>query len=107
MDYKISAVQMNFLRLLTKRVFQNITYSCYMEKEDDCTVQLQGENEMELKSLEKTKPRFVHTDFKVQTNSYSYDICCFVNYDWDALGSWVSILLKSHHFNLRGSLLLA
>lgn len=74
MDYKISAVQMNFLRLLTKRVFQNITYSCYMEEENDCIVQLQGENEMELRSSEKTKPRFVHTDFKVQAKSYTFDV---------------------------------
>ena len=69
MDYKATAVQMNFLRLLTRKVFQNITYSCYTKEEKDCTIQLQGENEMELRSSEKTKPKFLRTDFKVQMNS--------------------------------------
>lgn len=57
---------MQFLRLLSQRVYQNITYSCYKEKEDDCTIQLQGENEMEFRSSEQTKPSFIHTDPKVQ-----------------------------------------
>lgn len=60
MDYKAPAIQMNFLRLLTKQVFQNITYSCYQESENDCTIQLQGENEVELQSYETTKPKFVN-----------------------------------------------
>lgn len=65
MDYKAPAIQMNFLRLLTKKVFQNITYSCYHERENDCTVQLQGENEMELQSYETTKPKFVNESSQV------------------------------------------
>jgi len=56
---------MQFLRLLSKRVSQNITYSCYKEEEDDCTIKLQGENEMEFRSSEQTKPSFIHNDPKV------------------------------------------
>lgn len=59
---------MQFLRLLSKRIYQNITYSCYKEEEGDCTIQLQGENEMEFSSSEQTKPRFIHTDPKVQVH---------------------------------------
>ena len=65
MDYKAPAIQMNFLRLLTKQVFQNITYSCYQESENDCTIQLQGENEVELQSYETTKPKFVNESSQV------------------------------------------
>lgn len=65
MDYTAPAVQMNFLRLLTRQVFQNITYSCYQEDENDCTIQLQGENEMELQSYETTKPKFVNESSRV------------------------------------------
>ena len=64
-EYKANAGQMNFLRLLSKRVYQNITYSCYRETENDCTIQLQGANDLELKDSEKTKPSFLETDFKV------------------------------------------
>ncbi|KAJ7370530.1 Collagen alpha-2(I) chain [Desmophyllum pertusum] len=60
-EYKAAAGQMNFLRLLSKRVYQNITYSCYKEEENDCTIQLQGENDMELRSSEQTKSSFVDT----------------------------------------------
>jgi len=63
-DYKATTAQMNFLRLLTKRVYQNITYSCFREEENDCTAELQGDNEKLLKSSEKTQPRFVQTDVK-------------------------------------------
>jgi len=57
---------MQFLRLLSKRVYQNITYSCYKEEEGDCTIQLQGENDMEFRSSDQTKPSFIHKDPKVQ-----------------------------------------
>ena len=55
--------QMKFLRLLSTRMTQTITYHCYnsraWEDENDRTIKLQGDNEMELTSSEKTKPRVV------------------------------------------------
>ena len=55
--------QMKFLRLLSMRITQNITYHCYnsraWEEEDDRTIKLQGDNDMELTSSEKTKPKVV------------------------------------------------
>ena len=50
---------MNFLRLLTKRAHQNITFSCYKERQNDCTLKLLGENEKEFKSSEKKQLSFV------------------------------------------------
>lgn len=56
-------VQMKFLRLLSTRMTQTITYHCYnsraWEDGNDRTIKLQGDNEMELTSSEKTKPRVV------------------------------------------------
>ena len=54
---------MRFLRLLSMRITQNVTYHCYnsraWEDDNDRTIKLQGENEMELTSSEKTKPKVV------------------------------------------------
>lgn len=63
-EYKATTSQINFLRLLSKGVYQNITYSCFRENDNDCTIELQGENEMEFRSSERTKPSFVSTDSK-------------------------------------------
>lgn len=55
--------QMKFLRLLSMRITQNVTYHCYnsraWEDDNDRTIKLQGENEMELTSSDKTKPKVV------------------------------------------------
>ena len=55
--------QMKFLRLLSMRITQTITYHCYnsraWEEEVDRTIKLQGDNEMELTSSEKTKPKVI------------------------------------------------
>ena len=62
-QYKMDPAQMKFLRLLSMRITQNITYHCYnsraWEEEDDRTIKLQGDNDMELTSSEKTKPKVV------------------------------------------------
>ncbi|KAM7448175.1 hypothetical protein ABFA07_003752 [Porites harrisoni] len=58
-EYKAKAVQINFLRLLTKRAHQNITFSCYKERQNDCTLKLLGENEKEFKSSEQKQLSFV------------------------------------------------
>ena len=50
---------MNILRLLTKRAHQNITFSCYKERQNDCTLKLLGENEKEFKSSEQKQLSFV------------------------------------------------
>lgn len=62
-QYQMDPGQMKFLRLLSTRMTQTITYHCYnsraWEDENDRTIKLQGDNEMELTSSEKTKPRVV------------------------------------------------
>jgi len=62
-QYKMDPVQMKFLRLLSMRITQTITYHCYnsraWEEDDDRTIKLQGENDMELTSSEKTKPKVI------------------------------------------------
>ena len=83
MDYKAPAMQMNFLRLLTKQVSQNITYSCYQANETDCKIQLQGENEMELRSSETTVPKFI--------NYSSQARIIFVIISWTQFGSKLHI----------------
>lgn len=87
---------MNFLRLLTKRVYQNITYSCFREEENDCTAELQGDNEKLLKSSEKTHPRFVQTDVKVPTVSIGilavYNMAIVINVCGNQFFFIVSIL---------------
>jgi len=51
------------MRLLSMRTTQTITYHCYnsraWEEDNDRTIKLQGENEMELTSSEKTKPKVI------------------------------------------------
>lgn len=62
-SYNMEPAQMKFLRLLSMRITQNVTYHCYnsraWEDDNDRTIKLQGENEMELTSSDKTKPKVV------------------------------------------------
>jgi len=61
---------MKFLRLLSRTVYQNITYHCYnsrvWDEEEGRTIKLQGDNEMELTSLIKTKPLVLKNECKVK-----------------------------------------
>ena len=65
-------VQMRFLRLLSRRVSQKITYLCYNSRawDDDGgrTIKLQGVNEMELTGNDRTKPVVLKNGCKVKTN---------------------------------------
>lgn len=67
--YGMNSVQMQFLRLLSRSVSQNITYHCLnsraWEDVDGLTIKLQGDNDMELTSSEKTKPVVVTNECKV------------------------------------------
>lgn len=53
------------------RTTQTITYHCYnshaWEEENDRTIKLQGENEMELTSSEKTRPKVVTNNCDVSS----------------------------------------
>lgn len=64
-------VQMRFMRLLSMRTTQTITYHCYnsraWEEDNDRTIKLQGENEMELTSSEKTKPKVITNNCDVSS----------------------------------------
>ena len=77
MGYSMVPVQMRFLRLLSRRVSQNITYLCYNSRawEDDGSrsIKLQGENEMELTGNDRTKPVLLENGCKVITNN-TYNI---------------------------------
>ena len=77
MGYSMVPVQMRFLRLLSRRVSQNITYLCYNSRawEDDGgrSIKMQGENEMELKGNDRTKPVLLENGCKVITNN-TYNI---------------------------------
>ena len=68
-NYGMNSVQMQFLRLLSRSVSQNITYHCLnsraWEDDDGLTIKLQGDNDMELTSSEKTKPVVVTNECKV------------------------------------------
>ena len=63
-------VQMKFLRLLSRTVYQNITYHCYnsqaWDEEEGRTIKVQGDNEMDLTSLMKTKPLVLKNECKVK-----------------------------------------
>ena len=65
----MNSVQMQFLRLLSRSVSQNITYHCLnsraWEDDDGRSIKLQGDNDMELTSSEKTKPVVVTNECKV------------------------------------------
>ena len=65
----MNSVQMQFLRLLSRSVSQNITYHCLnsraWEDVDGLTIKLQGDNDMELTSSEKTRPVVVTNECKV------------------------------------------
>ena len=70
MGYSMVPVQMRFLRLLSRRVSQNITYLCYNSRawDDDGgrTIKLQGVNEMELTGNDRTKPVVLKNGCKVK-----------------------------------------
>lgn len=57
------------------RITQNITYHCYnsraWEEEDDRTIKLQGDNDMELTSSDKTKPKVVTNSCDVSSHFHS------------------------------------
>ena len=65
----MNSIQMQFLRLLSRSVSQNITYHCLnsraWEDVDGLTIKLQGDNDMELTSSEKTRPVVVTNECKV------------------------------------------
>lgn len=69
----MNPMQMRFLRLLSRSVKQNITYHCYNShawEEDDHTIKLQGDNEMELTSSERTTPIVLKNECKVFDNMW-------------------------------------
>ena len=58
-QYSMNQIQMRFLRLLSRRVSQNVTYHCYNSRaweHDGRAIKVQGNNGMELTSSGKTKP---------------------------------------------------
>ena len=66
-------MQMRFLRLLSKRVSQNITYHCFnsraWENEDSGrTIKVKGDNELELMKSQGTKTMVLRNDCKVNKN---------------------------------------
>lgn len=69
-NYSMIPVQMKFLRLLSRSVYQNITYHCYnsraWDEQEGRTIRLQGDNEMELTSFLKTKPIVLKNGCKVK-----------------------------------------
>lgn len=81
-QYKMDPAQMKFLRLLSMRITQNITYHCYnsraWEEEDDRTIKLQGDNDMELTSSEKTKPKVVSDNCDVSILGLFFEIATSV-----------------------------
>ena len=68
-EYSADPVQMKFLRLLSKRVSQNVTYHCYNSRawEVGQSIKLKGDNEMELTASTKTKPTVVKNECQVCT----------------------------------------
>lgn len=77
-QYKMDPAQMKFLRLLSMRITQTITYHCYnsraWEEEVDRTIKLQGDNEMELTSSEKTKPKVITNNCDNKDSSWHQTI---------------------------------
>ncbi|XP_078356101.1 collagen alpha chain-like [Oculina patagonica] len=73
-EYKMDPIQMKFLRLLSMRITRTIAYHCYnsraWEEEGDRTIKLQGENEMELTSSEKTKPKVLTNNCDSKDDSW-------------------------------------
>lgn len=69
-NYSMIPVQMKFLRLLSRSVYQNITYHCYnsraWDEQEGRTIRLQGDNEMELTNFLKTKPIVLKNGCKVK-----------------------------------------
>lgn len=62
---------MRFLRLLSRRASQNVTYHCYNSRaweQDGRTIKVQGDNGMELTSLGKTKPVVMKNECKVNAD---------------------------------------
>ena len=64
---------MRFLRLLSKRALQNITYHCFnsraWENEDSGRrIKVKGDNELELMTSQGTKVMVLRNDCKVKKN---------------------------------------
>nr|XP_058956761.1 collagen alpha-2(I) chain-like [Pocillopora verrucosa] len=82
-------VQMRFLRLLSRRVSQNITYLCYNSRawEDDGgrSIKMQGENEMELKGNDRTKPVLLENGCKELNDEWRQTILDINTADKEAL----------------------
>ena len=80
----MNSVQMQFLRLLSRSVSQNITYHCLnsraWEDVDGLTIKLQGDNDMELTNSEKTKPVVVTNECKVNTTVHVNKTSAYLTY---------------------------
>ena len=66
-------MQMRFLRLLSKRVSQNITYHCFNSRAwenegSGRTIKVKGDNELELMKSQGTKTMVLRNDCKVNKN---------------------------------------
>ncbi|KAJ7370521.1 hypothetical protein OS493_031804 [Desmophyllum pertusum] len=81
MSERISdAETMRYLRLLSRSVSQNITYNCYNSRaweDEGRTIKLQGDNEMELTSFEKTKPVVLKNECKAADNKWHQTVLEF------------------------------
>jgi len=88
-NYSMIPVQMKFLRLLSRSVYQNITYHCYnsraWDEQEGRTIRLQGDNEMELTSFLKTKPIVLKNGCKVADNEWHQTILEFNTTSKEAL----------------------
>ena len=101
--YGMNSVQMQFLRLLSRSVSQNITYHCLnsraWEDVDGLTIKLQGDNDMELTSSEKTKPVVVTNECKVNAIVRVNKTSAYLTYfRWEKffLSSEIQISLPTH-----------
>ena len=102
-NYCMNSVQMQFLRLLSRSVSQNITYHCLNSRawEDDNgrSIKLQGDNDMELTSSEKTKPVVVTNECKVNAIVHVNITSAYLTYFlWEKyfLPSEIQISLQTH-----------
>ena len=77
----MNPVQMKFLRLLSRRITQNVTYHCYnsraWDEDGDRTIKLQGENDMELTSSDHTRPKVITNNCDVSKMKLKYIELCF------------------------------
>lgn len=88
-NYGISPMQMRFLRLLSKRASQNITYHCFnsraWENEDSGrTIKVKGDNELELMKSQGTTTMVLRNDCEVNKNvgnRKGSSISCYQHYN--------------------------